>query len=64
MVLLVKGPGHEHQNTILVHGHEGHSWIVLAGPPGRYPDERVKAILAAFNSVTPDSHFLELADVT
>jgi hypothetical protein len=63
MVLLVSGDGGV-QETLLVHGHDTHSWIVLAAQPGRHPHEGIQQVVQALYQAEAPAMSPQQIDVT
>ena len=62
MVLLVFDKGGI-QETLLVHGHDTHSWIVLTAQPGRCPNDGIRRVVQMLYPAESGVSSLEHIDV-
>ena len=44
-MVLVASDENGSQETLLVHGHDAHSWVVLATQPGKRPREEIRQVV-------------------
>ncbi len=44
-IVLIAHPSNGRQETLVIHGHDGRSWVVLIERPDRHPDPRLEEAL-------------------